>query len=169
MLGAVRLLGMNQFCLPCMKQRVHTIWVGGLASEGSGMVEHGVSMTLVNLKILLYNYGQIRIFVHMIKTCVILVYWLRKLCTCRWHGVRSLWLMRKGGFCHVHFWTLTTNILFFFQTGIVLFVLCYFIIGGSYLLTFLIVFHLLSSCVPLHNFDYVYNYLMDTNISFVDW
>ncbi|RWR75223.1 Glycosyl transferase [Cinnamomum micranthum f. kanehirae] len=30
-------------------------------------------------------------------------------------------------------------------------------------------FVLLSdSCVPLHNFDYVYNYLMDTNISFVD-
>ncbi|RWR82661.1 Glycosyl transferase [Cinnamomum micranthum f. kanehirae] len=24
------------------------------------------------------------------------------------------------------------------------------------------------SCVPLHKFDYVYNYLMDTNISFVD-
>ncbi|XP_068642285.1 glycosyltransferase BC10-like [Aristolochia californica] len=30
-------------------------------------------------------------------------------------------------------------------------------------------FILLSdSCIPLHNFDYVYNYLMDTNISFVD-
>ncbi|XP_010259898.1 PREDICTED: uncharacterized protein LOC104599175 isoform X2 [Nelumbo nucifera] len=30
-------------------------------------------------------------------------------------------------------------------------------------------FVLLSdSCVPLHNFDYVYNYLMDTNISFID-
>ncbi|KAK9097526.1 hypothetical protein Sjap_023023 [Stephania japonica] len=30
-------------------------------------------------------------------------------------------------------------------------------------------FVLLSdSCVPLHDFDYVYNYLMDTNISFVD-
>ncbi|XP_068637007.1 glycosyltransferase BC10-like [Aristolochia californica] len=30
-------------------------------------------------------------------------------------------------------------------------------------------FVLLSdSCIPLHNFDYVYNYLMDTNISFVD-
>jgi hypothetical protein len=31
-------------------------------------------------------------------------------------------------------------------------------------------FVLLSeSCVPLHNFDYVYSYLMETNISFVDW
>ncbi|XXG64404.1 hypothetical protein AAC387_Pa05g2367 [Persea americana] len=30
-------------------------------------------------------------------------------------------------------------------------------------------FVLLSdSCVPLHKFDYVYNYLMDTNISFID-
>ncbi|PKA65811.1 hypothetical protein AXF42_Ash017336 [Apostasia shenzhenica] len=30
-------------------------------------------------------------------------------------------------------------------------------------------FVLLSdSCVPLHNFDYVYNYLMETNVSFVD-
>ncbi|GMH03147.1 hypothetical protein Nepgr_004986 [Nepenthes gracilis] len=30
-------------------------------------------------------------------------------------------------------------------------------------------FILLSdSCVPLHNFDYVYNYLIDTNISFID-
>ncbi|KAG0470685.1 hypothetical protein HPP92_017385 [Vanilla planifolia] len=30
-------------------------------------------------------------------------------------------------------------------------------------------FVLLSeSCIPLHNFDYVYNYLMETNISFVD-
>ncbi|RZC56992.1 hypothetical protein C5167_015830 [Papaver somniferum] len=30
-------------------------------------------------------------------------------------------------------------------------------------------FVLLSdSCVPLHNFDYVYNYLMDTNVSFID-
>jgi hypothetical protein len=30
-------------------------------------------------------------------------------------------------------------------------------------------FVLLSeSCVPLHNFDYVYSYLMETNISFVD-
>ncbi|KAF8400205.1 hypothetical protein HHK36_013501 [Tetracentron sinense] len=30
-------------------------------------------------------------------------------------------------------------------------------------------FVLLSdSCVPLHSFDYVYNYLMDTNISFID-
>ncbi|KAL4205341.1 hypothetical protein AMTRI_Chr01g136780 [Amborella trichopoda] len=30
-------------------------------------------------------------------------------------------------------------------------------------------FVLLSdSCVPLHNFDYVYSYLMDTNISFID-
>lgn len=25
------------------------------------------------------------------------------------------------------------------------------------------------SCVPLHNFDYVYNYLMFTNISYIDW
>ena len=25
------------------------------------------------------------------------------------------------------------------------------------------------SCVPLHNFDYVYNYLTGTNISFIDW
>ncbi|KAG4189927.1 hypothetical protein ERO13_A07G000600v2 [Gossypium hirsutum] len=31
-------------------------------------------------------------------------------------------------------------------------------------------FLLLSdSCVPLHNFDYVYNYLMLTNVSFIDW
>ncbi|KAK8295555.1 hypothetical protein V6Z11_D05G068000 [Gossypium hirsutum] len=31
-------------------------------------------------------------------------------------------------------------------------------------------FVLLSdSCVPLHNFDYVYNYLMHTNVSFIDW
>ncbi|KAI3911185.1 hypothetical protein MKW92_033394 [Papaver armeniacum] len=30
-------------------------------------------------------------------------------------------------------------------------------------------FVLLSdSCIPLHNFDYVYNYLMDTNVSFID-
>jgi hypothetical protein len=25
------------------------------------------------------------------------------------------------------------------------------------------------SCVPLHNFDYVYDYLMETNLSFIDW
>jgi hypothetical protein len=25
------------------------------------------------------------------------------------------------------------------------------------------------SCVPLHNFDYIYSYLMETNVSFVDW
>lgn len=25
------------------------------------------------------------------------------------------------------------------------------------------------SCVPLHNFDYVYDYLMGTNLSFIDW
>lgn len=24
------------------------------------------------------------------------------------------------------------------------------------------------SCVPLHNFDYIYSYLMETNVSFVD-
>ncbi|CAL5030166.1 unnamed protein product [Urochloa decumbens] len=31
-------------------------------------------------------------------------------------------------------------------------------------------FVLLSdSCVPLHNFDYVYDYLMGTNLSFIDW
>ncbi|KAH7674675.1 Glycosyl transferase family 14 protein [Dioscorea alata] len=31
-------------------------------------------------------------------------------------------------------------------------------------------FVLLSdSCVPLHDFDYVYSYLMETNISFIDW
>ncbi|KAI3865808.1 hypothetical protein MKX03_015900 [Papaver bracteatum] len=30
-------------------------------------------------------------------------------------------------------------------------------------------FVLLSdSCIPLHNFDYVFNYLMDTNVSFID-
>jgi hypothetical protein len=26
-----------------------------------------------------------------------------------------------------------------------------------------------DSCVPLHAFDYIYNYLMGTNISFIDW
>jgi len=25
------------------------------------------------------------------------------------------------------------------------------------------------SCVPLHNFDYVYDYLMGANLSFIDW
>jgi hypothetical protein len=30
-------------------------------------------------------------------------------------------------------------------------------------------FSLCHSCVPLHSFDYVFNYLMGTNISFVDW
>ncbi|PWZ20857.1 hypothetical protein Zm00014a_010520 [Zea mays] len=31
-------------------------------------------------------------------------------------------------------------------------------------------FVLLSdSCVPLHTFDYIYNYLMGTNVSFIDW
>ncbi|KAF8404540.1 hypothetical protein HHK36_009427 [Tetracentron sinense] len=28
--------------------------------------------------------------------------------------------------------------------------------------------HFTRSCVPLHKFDYVYNYLMDTNMSFID-
>lgn len=28
---------------------------------------------------------------------------------------------------------------------------------------------LARSCIPLHDFDYVFNYLMYTNISFVDW
>lgn len=25
------------------------------------------------------------------------------------------------------------------------------------------------SCVPLHTFDYVYNYLMFTNVSYIEW
>ncbi|KAF3447331.1 hypothetical protein FNV43_RR12517 [Rhamnella rubrinervis] len=29
-------------------------------------------------------------------------------------------------------------------------------------------FHFIESCVPVHNFDYVYNYLMFTNVSFID-
>jgi hypothetical protein len=31
------------------------------------------------------------------------------------------------------------------------------------------VFVCVCSCVPLHNFDYVYDYLMGANLSFIDW
>lgn len=31
------------------------------------------------------------------------------------------------------------------------------------------IYSLSRSCVPLHSFDYVFNYLMGTNISFIDW
>jgi len=34
---------------------------------------------------------------------------------------------------------------------------------------FLICIYWFCSCVPLYHFDHIYNYLMYTNISFVDW
>jgi len=39
----------------------------------------------------------------------------------------------------------------------------------SFVLNYWVIFALFHSCVPLHSFDYVYNYLMGTNVSFVDW
>jgi hypothetical protein len=33
----------------------------------------------------------------------------------------------------------------------------------------LLFFLRVCSCVPLHSFDYVYDYLMDANLSFIDW
>ena len=56
----------------------------------------------------------------------------------------------------------------------------YFLIGESvrllhsnprlfFRVTILICYIWNRSCVPLHNFDYIYQYLINTNISYVDW
>lgn len=59
--------------------------------------------------------------------------------------------------------------------------MCYFLIGDcirpewSFKVFFIVQYpyklfnFLYYSSVPLHNFDYVYGYLMETSVSFIDW
>lgn len=87
---------------------------------------------------------------------------------CRWYGVRFPWLMQRGGCWQMHWKTLTISILCYSLTGIkqILFWTNPIIFNEKiYLISVFVFFY---SCVPLHNFDYVYNYLIGTNISFID-
>lgn len=79
--------------------------------------------------------------------------------------------MLREGFWQMLLKTLIINILFYFLTGnyVKLIIDCWFA-PVALLSTFPISLSLIyCSCVPLYNFDYIYSYLMETNISFIDW
>jgi hypothetical protein len=75
--------------------------------------------------------------------------------------------MLRGGYWRMLYKTLTISILCCSLTGRQI-IVCFHPIAlydKFYLMLTLVCCY---SCVPLHNFDYVYHYLMGTNLSFID-
>lgn len=67
----------------------------------------------------------------------------------------------------MHWKTLIINFSSCFLTGSDL--TCKKVLFSTLLLVILRENFFVDSCVPLHTFDYIYNYLMGTNVSFIDW
>ena len=102
--------------------------------------------------------------------------WCNEQSYCRWPGENFPWLKQRRGFWQMHLRTLITNSLCCFLIGdlIIIFLLlqlwklCLILVYGICLISFFLLWFCFS-CVPLHNFNYVYRYLMYTTVSFIDW